>query len=181
MKTEEAIVDLAEQLIRTKGYNAFSYKDISSPLKIKNAAIHYHFPAKSDLGVAVIQKTRNSFEISTAEWKNDSPSNQLSNFFNIYTKSKDENMVCFMGSLGPSYDSLPKAMKDELSLAAAEIRNWVTGVLRKGLEKGEFDFEEEISAKSDLIVSSLLASLIMGKVTGENVLTKVIDTLQRSL
>ena len=45
--TREKILELGENLIRTKGYNAFSYQDISSKLGIKNAAVHYYFPTKS--------------------------------------------------------------------------------------------------------------------------------------
>ncbi|MBB4046226.1 AcrR family transcriptional regulator [Bacteroides reticulotermitis] len=39
---------MADELIKTIGYNAFSYADISKQLNIKNAAIHYYFPTKSD-------------------------------------------------------------------------------------------------------------------------------------
>ena len=51
--TRSEIVRLASELIRSIGYNAFSYTDISQKLHIKNAAIHYYFPSKSDLGVEV--------------------------------------------------------------------------------------------------------------------------------
>ena len=47
METKDKIRNLAEELIRTKGYNAFSYADLSAPLQIKNAAIHYHFPSNA--------------------------------------------------------------------------------------------------------------------------------------
>ena len=54
--TREEIIDLAEDLIRQNGYNAFSYSDIAAMLEVRPAAIHYHFPSKSDLGVAVIER-----------------------------------------------------------------------------------------------------------------------------
>ena len=55
MNTREQIIQLADSLIREKGYNAFSFYDISKSVGIKTASIHYHFPAKSDLGIAVIE------------------------------------------------------------------------------------------------------------------------------
>ncbi len=65
--TKVEILDLAENLLRDRGFNAFSYANISSVLKIKNAAIHYYFPGKADLGVAVIQRARERF----ANWARD--------------------------------------------------------------------------------------------------------------
>ena len=59
--TKTDILDLAEKLIRTHGYNGFSYKDISTALNIKNAAVHYHYPAKADVGVAVLRRMRTEF------------------------------------------------------------------------------------------------------------------------
>ncbi|MDR3047168.1 MAG: TetR/AcrR family transcriptional regulator, partial [Bacteroidales bacterium] len=49
--TRSEIISIANELIKSIGYNAFSYADISKKLNIKNAAIHYYFPAKADLGV----------------------------------------------------------------------------------------------------------------------------------
>ena len=55
-ETAEQILDLAETLIQTRGYSAFSYQDIADDLGIRKASIHYHFPSKTDLGVAVVDR-----------------------------------------------------------------------------------------------------------------------------
>ena len=65
--TRSEIVRLAGELIRSIGYNAFSYADISQKLNIKNAAIHYYFPAKSDLGVEVIRENLEAFKKTAAK------------------------------------------------------------------------------------------------------------------
>src|SRR5580698_10432746 len=54
--TREEILDRAEALIQTRGYSAFSYQDISDSLGIRKASIHYHFPSKTDLGIAVVDR-----------------------------------------------------------------------------------------------------------------------------
>ena len=58
--TRSEIIRLGSELIRSIGYNSFSYADISKALNIKNAAIHYYFPSKSDLGVEIIRENRHS-------------------------------------------------------------------------------------------------------------------------
>lgn len=173
MGTRTEILDLAEQLIRSKGYNSFSYKDISSALNIKNAAIHYYFPAKHDLGKAIINRTRLRFAQHLSEWKTASPRQQLEQFITTYEKSNEQELVCFMGSLGPSYKTLPESMQTELTTASFEIRSWVRIILKAGLADGSFKFDEKVEEKSDAIVSSLLASLILNRVTGENIFESI--------
>src|ERR1700676_5055278 len=55
-RTAEQILDLAEILIQTRGYSAFSYQDISDALGMTKASIHYHFASKTDLGIAVVDR-----------------------------------------------------------------------------------------------------------------------------
>ena len=54
--TRDQIIDKAFQLMLQRGLNGFSYRDISGPLGVKNAAIHYHFPNKMDLIKALIDE-----------------------------------------------------------------------------------------------------------------------------
>ena len=66
-ETAEQILDLAETLIQTRGYSAFSYQDIADALGIRKASIHYHFPSKADLGVAVINRYIDRFDAALTE------------------------------------------------------------------------------------------------------------------
>ena len=59
--TRSEIIRLAGELIRTVGYNSFSYADISKKLDIKNAAIHYYVPSKADLGVEILEENLVAF------------------------------------------------------------------------------------------------------------------------
>lgn len=177
MDTKDNILALAETLIRTKGYHAFSYNDISKPLQIKNAAIHYHYPSKKDLGIAVIQRNRLGFLKRIHVLKIMTASKQLSNFMSIYKESQRAGLICFMGALGSGYDSLPKEMQVLLSEVSSEIRVWLTQILKKGKAENAFSFKESAQEKADLISSSLLASLILNKVTGEDITKSVVNAI----
>src|SRR5215211_135610 len=48
--TADRILDLAERLVQTRGFNGFSYADIASELGLTKASLHYHFPTKAELG-----------------------------------------------------------------------------------------------------------------------------------
>ena len=61
-ETRKSIIDLGEKLLLNQGFNGFSYADIAASLGIKNAAVHYHFPTKCDLGLEIIRCARQRFD-----------------------------------------------------------------------------------------------------------------------
>ena len=52
--TATRILDVAERLVQTRGFNGFSYADIAAELGITKASLHYHFAGKAELGEALI-------------------------------------------------------------------------------------------------------------------------------
>ena len=66
--TRDQIMDRAAELLMSRGFNGFSYRDISSHLGVKNAAVHYHFPAKTDLALALIDEYRKTLRRNTSEF-----------------------------------------------------------------------------------------------------------------
>ena len=54
--TRDHVLDVAERLAQTRGFNGFSYADIAAELKVTKASLHYHFPTKTDLGCALVQR-----------------------------------------------------------------------------------------------------------------------------
>ncbi len=57
----EQILDAAERMARTGGYNAFSFREIAKEVGIKAASVHYHFPGKQDLGAAIAKRYTDRF------------------------------------------------------------------------------------------------------------------------
>lgn len=54
--TRERLLDLAEGEIAERGYGAVSYGDLAKLAQIRKASIHHHFPAKADLGAAMMDR-----------------------------------------------------------------------------------------------------------------------------
>lgn len=50
------ILDEAERLFRTRGYNAVTMRDIAREVGIRQASLYYHFPSKEQLFVAVTER-----------------------------------------------------------------------------------------------------------------------------
>ncbi len=182
--TREKIIELGENLIRTKGYNAFSYQDISTELGIKNAAVHYYFPTKENLGTSIVKTNIQRFEEMVDnmhsrgfdEWK------QLDTFIKIYIKSHREQKLCIVGSLGPDFNTLNETTQIELVKMTEIILKWLTNILNSGKEKKVFVFNDEPKDKATVIFSSLVASLqlsrIMDKLDYKSICQAVVEDLK---
>jgi AcrR family transcriptional regulator len=182
--TREKIIELGENLIRTKGYNAFSYQDISSELGIKNAAVHYYFPTKENLGTSVVKTNIQRFEemVDNMHSRNFDEMQQLETFIKIYVKSHREQKKCIVGSLGPDYNTLSETTKKELKRMVEIILKWLTTILEEGKAKDIFVFKDEAESKAFIIFSSLVASLqlsnVMERVDYKNFHQSIIDDLK---
>jgi AcrR family transcriptional regulator len=50
------VLDEAEKLFRTRGYNAVTMRDIAFEVGIRQASLYYHFPSKEQLFVTVTER-----------------------------------------------------------------------------------------------------------------------------
>src|SRR5215475_10009804 len=102
-ETAEQILDLAETLIQTRGYSAFSYQDIADALGIRKASIHYHFASKTDLGIAVVNRYIDRFDVALVQVAaNDTQSSMA--MLELYTQpylafARAPDRVCLCGAL----------------------------------------------------------------------------------
>lgn len=167
--TRNEIIRIADELIKTVGYNAFSYTDISKQLEIKNAAIHYYFPSKSDLGVEVIKKNTEIFNEKVKQWSELDYKQQYIHYITMHDKFVNHYWTCIVGSLAPANDTLPENMQKELQTLINTILEWLTDLLTKGKNEKIFNFSESPRSQAYLIHSALLSSLIMNKVLKNNV------------
>jgi TetR/AcrR family transcriptional regulator, transcriptional repressor for nem operon len=168
--TREKIMELGEHFILTKGYNAFSYQDISSELGIKNAAVHYYFPSKENLGTGIVKTNMQRFDemvenmnsLKFNEWQ------QMETFMKIYVKSNREQKLCIMGALGPDINSLSESTKTELKKVTGHILLWLTELLRAGREKGFFAYKGEPRDRALLILTNMIAGLQLARILDKN-------------
>jgi TetR/AcrR family transcriptional repressor of nem operon len=168
MTTQDAIVDLADDLIRDKGYNAFSFHDIAKRIGIKTASIHYHFPTKGDLGVAVIKKQVEKFEVLRAEFSGKDPMKKLQAFFSIYSRVQADHKICLVGSLSTDLHTLDKKVKAELKIFAGLLLDWVTKILEEGRTKKVFSFHVPPRTKAILLITNMLAIVQLSRLTGDH-------------
>ncbi len=167
--TQRAILDLAESLLQDKGFNGFSYAHIATELGVKNAAVHYHFPTKEELGCAVLQRYRDRFRLWTnnSRVKDLSPAEKLDWFFSIYTNTRaDHGKVCLAGSLETEFNSIPDSLREQTEALTKDLLAWLQATLSEGRQAGVFHFNGDPADKAALILSSLQGALQMARALG---------------
>lgn len=181
MSTKQKILDITDELILSKGYNAFSFADISERLGIKKASIHYHFSSKEELGKELIKyhaiKTRALFTESVAL----SPIERLDLFFSIYDQRKSKQQVCLVGSLSTDLLTLGDSLKNEMRDLASIILNGLTGILIDGKRENTFRFADQPRTKALQIITNLLGGLQLSRLTSdadfEEIKRSILDNL----
>jgi TetR/AcrR family transcriptional regulator, transcriptional repressor for nem operon len=182
--TKRAILDLAETLLQDKGFNGFSYTHIANELGVKNAAIHYHFPTKEDLGCAIVQRYRDRFQlwVNNARVKDLSPQEKLDWFFDIYANMRaDHGKVCIAGALETEFNSIPDALRQQTESLTGELLTWLVSTLEEGREAGVFQFKGQPADKAALILSSVQGALQMARALGTDKFYAVVTQHKQDL
>jgi TetR/AcrR family transcriptional regulator, transcriptional repressor for nem operon len=181
VSTKEDIIKLGDELIRDKGFNAFSFYDISKTLGIKNASIHYYFPTKTDLAVSVIREHIAALERVISNTAEKEPLTKLKAFLSIYTTTKAEDRVCLVGSLSTDLHTVERRVETELKIFANKVLQWVTQILSEGKAKGVFQFEISARTKALLIITNMLAALQLSRLTGEKDFNTIKETILKEI
>jgi TetR/AcrR family transcriptional repressor of nem operon len=184
VSTKELILDAAEELLQRRSYNAFSYQHIAVQLGIRNAAIHYHFPSKADLGTALIRRYRERYRsfIREIEATTDDPWELLQGFLGIYVNYLEAgDMVCPGGVLGAEFSAIPDTMQEETRLMLREVYEWLITVLERGRETGRLRFCGTAEGKALVIGCALQGALQIARCTDKERFQLVMQQLEAEL
>lgn len=182
--TKERIIDKAFELMLQRGMNGFSYRDISEPLGIKNAAIHYHFPSKSDLIKALIHDNHQTLRESTAEFMayGGKARHQLEGLF-AFTRHQCEcgRPICMVGALAIDYDELEDDIKSANDFFMKDSLKWLTKVMEVGREQGEFSFKGDARAKALSILALIQGARQLARIHGVDYLEVIFEQIRNDL
>lgn len=182
--TREKILASANHLLRSRGFNGFSYQDISRPLGIRNAAVHYHFATKADLAIAVIEDFRRILRERTAAFMagHGDPVTQLEGFISFSTaECRDDSSLCPVGALSADFYSLPEPIREAGHRLLDELLAWMTRVCAVGREQGKFAFGGDPAAKAQQIVATLQGARQLARFRGPQAMHDVAGQIRRDL
>jgi len=163
------ILDVAERLVQTRGFNGFSYADIAEVLDVTKASLHYHFPSKADLGKRLIERYEQAFlaVLKGIDATGAAPREKLKRYARIYADVLRDNRMCLCGMLASDYATLPKAMKEEVRHFFDENEQWLVAVLEQGRKSGALEFKGSPLDLARVIVGSLEGAMMLARSYGE--------------
>jgi TetR/AcrR family transcriptional regulator, transcriptional repressor for nem operon len=182
--TRDQIISKAFELMLQRGLHGFSYRDISEPLGIKNAAVHYHFPNKMDLIRALVDENHQVLRKSTAEFMAyGGPARpQLEGLF-AYTLKQCQcgRPICMGGALAIDYDELPDEIKQANDQFMKDSHYWLTRVLQTGRDQKEFTFPGEPKIKALSILATIQGARQLARISGMGILEPLFKQIRLDL
>ena len=167
--TSAQILDIAERLAQTRGFNGFSYADIAAELGITKASLHYHFAAKADLGCALIDRYSTSFARALAEIGAsglDAPA-QLRRYVQLYGDVLSHDRLCLCGMLAAEVTTLPDSMKKAIRGFFDANEAWLIRVLEAGRRGASVTFNGDARDSARALTAALEGAMLLARSYGD--------------
>jgi TetR/AcrR family transcriptional repressor of nem operon len=167
--TAQRILDVAEELVQSRGYNGFSYADIAGELGVTKASLHYHFASKADLGEALIERYSARFQealeriASTTSGAN----SRLEAYASLYMDVLRGDRMCLCGMLAAEYQTLPERMHGSVIRFFDQNVTWLAGVVAEGQSDGELSLEESPTDAAQAVLSALQGAMLVARPYGD--------------
>jgi TetR/AcrR family transcriptional repressor of nem operon len=167
--TQTRILDVAERLVQSRGFNGFSYADVADELHITKPALHYHFAGKAELGEALISRyaTRFAAALAGIDASEMRPPAKLAAYADLYLDVLRKKRMCLCGMLAAEYQTLPKPMTKTVVRFFDDNEAWLEGVLAQGRRDGTLDFAGTASDAARMIVSVLEGAMLVARPYGD--------------
>lgn len=168
---QHRILDAAEKLCQTRGYNGFSYRDLAEIVGIRSASIHYHFPTKTDLGKALVMRYRQKMETSLSEIQRREPSvvGRVRKLVAMLREMvRAENRVCLCGILAAEAGTLAPQVVAEVRRFFDECESWLAEQLHDGRSSGELKFTGSPASAARAVFAALEGAMLSARAFGED-------------
>ena len=162
---DAVILDVAEALVQTRGFNGFSYADIADELSVTKASLHSHFPSKAELGEALIGRYSERFAGSLQEIqaRDAAPVESLDAYADLYADVFAQHRMCLCGMLAAEYETLPDPMRAAIRRFFDLNEGWLAKVLARGRRDRSLAFAGTPRETARGIIAGLEGAMLVGR------------------
>ncbi|MBA2125533.1 TetR/AcrR family transcriptional regulator [Hyphomicrobium methylovorum] len=162
-ETKSALLAEAEILIRTKGYAAFSYADLSDRIGIRKASIHHHFPTKELLGVVLVDTYLERFtaELDALATKRTDTKSKLLSYGDFFAVSLRDGLMPLCGALAADVAYLPTSMQKRVKTFFEIHADWLEAILRDGVARNDVRLSSSPRKCALLLLSTLQGACVV--------------------
>lgn len=167
--TASAILDIAERLVQTRGFNAFSYADVAGELGITKPALHYHFAGKAELGQALLARytTRFSDALEAIDAVGADAASRLDAYAGLYAQVLAQDRMCLCGMLAADYQTLPEPMRQAVIRFFDHNETWLASVIDEGRDEGTLLADGGSREVAQMIIDTLEGAMLVARTYGD--------------
>ncbi len=159
-----------------RGYSGFSYADIAEAIEIRKASIHHHFPAKTDLVIAVLDEWREALDadVEALQASGADAIAQLHAYIGHWERciADDTAPFCVAGMLGAELPSLPEEVAQAVKMFFDTLTSWIERVLESGVKDGLIKLGSSARTEAATLVSVVYGAMLAARVQGNVALFK---------
>lgn len=121
------ILEVSRELLQTRGFNAFSHRDLADRVGVKSSTVHYYFPTKEAIGVALIQE----YMAETASLFDEldgltDPSLRVARYCQLFEETAAwRDRICMAGMLASDYATLGESLRAEVKGYYVFVERWL--------------------------------------------------------
>lgn len=171
--TAQQILDVAQDMVRNRGYSAFSYADISKQVGIRKASIHYHFPSKDVLVRELVKQYREGMvrACDRIAQSATSPDQQMLQFANLYRNGLAEHQICLCAMLAADFEVLPQSIQDEIQTFFCETEDWLISLLQQGCDAQLWDCQPSVGQEAKGVIAMLQGAQLLARSSADSTAT----------
>ena len=165
-ETRTALLDAAELCARTRGFDGFSYADLAEAVGIRKASIHHHFPTKTDLAIALVERYcariyKRQGEISARAV---TAGVMLRDYLAMGRAALgDGDRLCLCVALCVGGEGLSEAVLAQLNEYHQRTADWLEGVFKLAKKDGSVRDVEKPRAEAAACLAQLEGALLIAR------------------
>jgi TetR/AcrR family transcriptional regulator, transcriptional repressor for nem operon len=179
--TASRILDVAQTLLQSRGYNGFSYRDVAEEVGIQAATIHYYFPTKGDLAAAIVARYRRQLSDRFAAFKR--AANSQRHLLELYASLfhatlVDNEQLCLGAMLAAEATTLPPEVLGQTRAFFDDNVAWLTTVFEEAAETGSLMVKGSPLTQARSVVATLEGAMILARAGGDvGIFNNIAETL----
>lgn len=183
MSKRDEILDITEAMIRQKGYNAVSAREVATATGIKSSSVHYYFPNKTDMVTAVVQRYTENFlqnlgnpsELVNASGDKYSAIEIKSHYIAAFRQAliKDKKL-CLCAVLGAESGGLPDEVSAHTNTFFQSNIKWLVEALESTYDQAESssqsldsNLKETLTNTAVHMLAALEGAMIISQTAGD--------------
>lgn len=180
--TVEGLLDAAERMTQSRGYNGVSFRDLAAAVGVKSASVHYYFPTKGQLGAALARRYTDRLlaHLAKLDATGKTPADALGAYVDVFrTILREDGKMCLCGILAAETDAIPLEVQSEVARFVSLNVDWIAATLARASGKKGVAASDRNRARA--IFAALEGAMLVARGSGDlKMFDQIVSEFKRS-